>query len=458
MAKIKTLFVCTNCGYNSSKWEGKCYSCNEWNTLLETHEIKSSKTTLEQKQQVWKEDTKKNVPKLLNDIHKINQNRISTNDEEFDRVLGGGIVTGSVTLLGGRPGIGKSTLLLQLAINANLKVLYVSGEESAEQIKMRADRVGFKNENCFILSEINLNNILKEAKAINPQVLIIDSVQTIYSPYIESSAGSITQVRECASELQRFAKETNIPLFMIGHINKDGNIAGPKVLEHIVDTVLLFEGDRNYSYRLLRVEKNRFGSTDELGIYEMHGSGLKCVTNPSEMLLSQSSDLLSGSVIGTLVEGMRPMLIETQALVSPAVYGNSQRSATGFELRRLNMILAVLEKRLGLAFAQQDVFLNIAGGIKISDPGLDLSITTALISSLNNIAVSNKTVFAGEIGLTGEIRAVNRIDQRILEAERLGFESIYISSFNKISLDKDKLGIRVYELSRVDELLQVVFS
>jgi DNA repair protein RadA/Sms len=373
-------------------------------------------------------------------------------------VLGGGIVPGSLVLIGGQPGIGKSTLMLQIAMEVPLKVLYVSGEESGQQIRMRADRIGQLRDECYILSETNSSKILTHAQELLPQLMIIDSIQTLASPHLDSISGSVSQVKECTGEMQRFAKETNIPIFIIGHITKEGSIAGPKLLEHIVDAVLQFEGDRNYTYRILRNLKNRFGSTDEMGIYEMQSDGLREVSNPSELLLSQTDEELSGSAIAATMEGMRPMLIEVQALVSTAVYGTPQRSATGFDLRRLSMLLAVLEKRGGLAFGQNDVFLNLAGGIKVDDPAIDLAIVSALISSLEDIAIPDKVCFAGEVGLSGEIRSVSRIDQRIQEADKLGFEQIFISKYNTKGLDTSRYGIQVVLLGKVEELYSILFE
>ena len=373
-------------------------------------------------------------------------------------MLGGGIVSGSLILIGGQPGIGKSTLMLQLALNLSAKILYVSGEESEEQIKMRADRIGEQRSDCYILTETNVSKILTQALTLAPDLLVIDSIQTLSSPHIDSTPGSISQVRECAGELQRFAKETNIPVIIIGHITKDGAIAGPKLLEHIVDAVLQFEGDQNYTYRILRTIKNRFGSTDEMGIYEMQANGLREVSNPSELLLSQKDEELSGSAVAATMEGMRSMLIETQALVSTAVYGTPQRSATGFDLRRLSMLLAVLEKRCGFQFGQNDVFLNIAGGIKVDDPAIDLSIISALISSLEDVAIPSNVCFAGEVGLSGEIRAVNRIEQRIQEADRLGFSQIYISKYNVKGLDPSRYTIQITTIGKVEELYRSLFE
>ena len=459
MAKVRKIFACTNCGNTSSKWEGKCPACDEWNTFVE--EVISKPTTQEQKKQAWKGSngsTKGPRPVALPDIQAGERARIVTPDGELNRVLGGGIVNGSLVLIGGQPGIGKSTLLLQVALSVPVKILYVSGEESEEQIKMRAERIGEQTSNCFILTETNITKILNHAKELEPDLVIIDSIQTLSSPYIDSTPGSVSQVRECAGELQRFAKEEHIPVFIIGHITKEGSIAGPKLLEHIVDAVLQFEGDRNYTYRILRTIKNRFGSTDEMGIYEMQANGLREVSNPSELLLSQKDEELSGSAVSATMEGMRPMLIETQALVSTAVYGNPQRSATGFDLRRLSMLLAVLEKRCGFQYGQQDVFLNIAGGIKVDDPAIDLAIVSALISSLEDVAIPNDICFAAEVGLSGEIRSVNRIEQRIQEADRLGFKQIFISKYNTKGIDPDRYSIKIVTLGKIEELYRVLFE
>ncbi len=455
--KVKKVFSCSNCGTNASKWEGKCSACGEWNTLIEEEVHKTSKH--EDKKQIWRaEGAIKQQPILIQNVKHSKSPRLSLPDKEFMRSLGGGLVPGSITLIGGEPGIGKSTLLLQLALKSQFDILYVSGEESPQQIKMRADRIGIENKTCTILAETDLNKILKQANKTTPDILIIDSIQTLLSPLVDSVAGSISQVRECTSNLQAFAKESYIPVIIIGHINKEGSIAGPKILEHIVDTVLQFEGDRNHIYRILRTKKNRFGSTDELGIYAMETSGLRQVENPSELMLSQSDEKLSGSSVATTVEGMRPMLIETQALVSQAIYGNPQRSATGFDLRRLSMLLAVLEKRAGLFFGQNDVFLNIAGGLKVQDTAIDLSIVTSLISSLHNIPVDKKMCFAGELGLTGEIRAVNRIEQRIEEAARLGFQHIFISKYSEKGLSKKAYGIEVKTLGKIEDLVTAIFT
>ena len=459
MSNVKKIFACSNCGATSPKWMGKCNDCGEWNTYVEEVIFKGTKQ--EEKEKAWKvSDSKKSDPKpmIIGDIQASNTLRLVTPDGELNRVLGGGIVGGSVILVGGQPGIGKSTLMLQLALRIGVRVLYVSGEESEEQIKMRADRLGSKMAECYILTETNTNKIMQQAQQLEPAVMIIDSIQTLSSPNIDSTPGSISQVRECSGDLQRFAKETNIPIFVIGHITKDGSIAGPKLLEHIVDAVLQFEGDQHYTYRILRTIKNRFGSTDEMGIYEMQANGLREVSNPSELLLSQKDDDLSGSAVCATIEGMRPMLIETQALVTKAVYGTPQRSATGFDLRRLSMLLAVLEKRCGFMFGQNDVFLNIAGGIRVDDPAMDLAIVASLISSLEDIAVPSNFCFAGEVGLSGEIRAVNRIDQRIQEADRLGFKSIFISKYNVKGVNLDKYGIQVQTIGKMEELYHALFT
>ncbi len=459
MAKAKTIFFCSSCGASSPKWLGKCPHCGEWNTYQE--EIIQKETVAEEKRRSWagdngKQDMVKAVP--LQHIQSGTTLRLPTPDGELNRVLGGGIVPGSLVLIGGQPGIGKSTLMLQIALQTPVKVLYVSGEESEEQIKMRADRLSAAGSDCYILTETNTTKILQQAQDLQPRLLVIDSIQTMSTPHLDSAPGGVSQVRECAAELLRFAKETNIPVFLIGHINKEGDIAGPKLLEHIVDCVLQFEGDRHNTYRILRTLKNRFGSTDEMGIYEMQSAGLREVTNPSELLLSQSDEDLSGCAVAATMEGMRPMLIETQALVSKSVYGTPQRSATGFDMRRLQMLLAVLEKRCGYFFSMNDVFLNIAGGIRVEDPAIDLAIVASLISSLQDVSVPSDVCFAGEVGLSGEIRAVNRIEQRIAEADRLGFKEIYISKYNAKGLDLKKYGIRVMALGKVEELKRALFQ
>ncbi|MEM9885922.1 MAG: DNA repair protein RadA [Bacteroidota bacterium] len=459
MAKVKKVFVCSECGNTEPKAFGKCTACGSWNTCVE--EVVSRETTKEEKKKVWQSaKIGKNSPKpvALPEIEAGDVRRLVTPNEELNRVLGGGVVPGSLVLIGGQPGIGKSTLMLQIAMNVPCKVLYVSGEESGEQIKMRADRIGTLRQDCYVLTETNTSKILTHAQTLMPQLIVIDSIQTLASPHIESISGSVSQIRECTGELQRFAKEVNIPIFIIGHITKEGSIAGPKLLEHIVDAVLQFEGDRHYTYRILRTLKNRFGSTDEMGIYEMQANGLREVSNPSELLLSQTDEDLSGSAIAATMEGMRPMLIEVQALVSTAVYGTPQRSATGFDLRRLSMLLAVLEKRCGFAFGQNDVFLNLAGGIKVDDPAIDLAIVAALISSLEDVAIPDQICFAGEVGLSGEIRSVSRIEQRIQEADKLGFRQIFISKYNTKGLDASRYDIEIVQLGKVEELYRILFE
>lgn len=456
MAKSKTVFFCTNCGAESPKWMGKCPQCGAWNAYQE--EVIVRETAPEEKRRHW--STTASASPQATPLHAIQTGkamRLLTPDEEFNRVLGGGIVPGSLVLIGGQPGIGKSTLLLQVAVQTSAKILYVSGEESEEQIKMRADRLPNGRAECYILTETNTAKILQQANQLKPQLLIVDSIQTMSSPHIDSAPGGVSQIRECAAEFLRFAKETGIAVFLIGHINKEGDIAGPKLLEHIVDCVLQFEGDRHYTYRLLRTLKNRFGSTDELGIYEMRNDGLRQVSNPSELLLSQREEDLSGCAIAATVEGLRPMLIETQALVSKAVYGTPQRSATGFDMRRLQMLLAVLEKRCGYLFSTNDVFLNLAGGIRVEDPALDLAIVASLLSSLLDVSIPSNVCFAGEVGLSGEIRAVSRIEQRIAEAARLGFHDIFLARYNVKGLDLSKFPIQVHPLSKVDELRGMLF-
>ncbi len=452
--KSKISFFCKECGAESAKWIGKCPSCGQWNTYVEEVISKTSIT-----KRSWGAENKgdKNIPISISEIGSEPIKRINTGSAELNRVLGGGLVRGSIILIGGQPGIGKSTLMLQVALYQKSNVLYVSGEESAEQIKLRADRIRHTNPTCFILTETNVQTILQSAQKLSPTMVIIDSIQTLESPHVESAPGSITQVRECTAELQRFSKETNIPVFIIGHITKEGGIAGPKILEHIVDVVLQFEGDQHYAYRILRTIKNRFGSTDEIGIYHMEEGGLREINNPSEMLISPEDSALSGSTIAASIEGLRPLLIETQALVSPAIYGNPQRSSTGFDLRRLAMLVAVLEKRCGLPFGQNDIFLNIAGGIKVADPSIDLAIIAALISSLQNVHIPKKWCFAGEVGLSGEIRPVSRVEQRIAEASRLGFEKIFISKYKSDSLKHKKFDVKVTVLSKVDDLLTEIY-
>lgn len=459
MSKVKTTFFCQSCGAQSAKWAGKCNSCGQWNTLVEEVVHKESKNDRLQLFSSNKESKQANKPVLLQEIGLSDYPRIAVPGQELTRVLGGGIVPGSLVLFGGEPGIGKSTLMLQLALRLkNLRILYVSGEESEQQIKMRAERIGITTENCFILQETNTQNIFAQISVIEPQLVVIDSIQTIHTSYIESSPGSVSQVRECAAEFLRFAKETNVPVFMIGHITKEGSLAGPKILEHMVDTVLQFEGDRNHVYRLLRATKNRFGSTNEMGIYEMNGSGLKEVNNPSEILITNRKEATSGVAIAATLEGNRPMLIETQALVSTAAYGVPQRSSTGFDLRRLSMLLAVLEKRCGFRLGVKDVFINIAGGIKVEDPGIDLALVCGILSSNEDLPIPQNVCFAAEIGLTGEIRPVSRIEQRISEADKLGFEKIIISSYNLKGLDTKGFKIEIVAVSKMEEVFAQLFG
>ena len=451
MAKTKTTFFCQNCGTQFPKWVGKCTACNEWNTIVEEIIQKEEKRN-------WKQSTTaKKVNKALRvkDISTSQEERINTNNNEFNRVLGGGLVNGSVVLLGGEPGIGKSTLILQVALLMQSNVLYVSGEESQSQIKLRAERLVGKNEHCLILTETKTQNIFKNIEEINPDVVVIDSIQTLHTDYIEASPGSISQIRETAAELIKFAKETNTPVILIGHITKEGAIAGPKILEHMVDVVLQFEGDRNHTYRILRAQKNRFGSTAELGIYEMLNTGLREVSNPSEILISEKDSDLTGTAISATLEGMRPLMIEVQALVSSAVYGTPQRSATGYNIKRLNMLLAVLEKRAGFRLGAKDVFLNIAGGLKVEDPAIDLAVVCAILSSNQEIAIPQNVCFSAEVGLAGEIRAVNRIEQRIIEAEKLGFDKIILSKFNKIN--QKSFTIEIIKVSKIEEVVSVLF-
>jgi DNA repair protein RadA/Sms len=451
MAKTKTSFFCQNCGTQYAKWVGKCTACKEWNTIIEEVIQKEEKRN-------WKQTSPtKRVAKALkiNEISINEEDRINTKNNELNRVLGGGLVKGSMTLLGGEPGIGKSTLLLQVALSISKKVLYVSGEESQSQIKMRAERLSNNNSDCLVLTETKTQNIFKTIEEVHPDVVVIDSIQTLHTDYIEASPGSISQIRETTAELIKFAKETATPVVLIGHITKEGTIAGPKILEHMVDVVLQFEGDRNHTYRILRAQKNRFGSTAELGIYEMQSVGLREVENPSEILISEKDESLSGTAIAATLEGMRPLMIEVQALVSTAVYGTPQRSATGYNIKRLNMILAVLEKRAGFRLGAKDVFLNIAGGISVDDPAIDLAVVAAILSSNEDDAIPQDFCFAAEVGLAGEIRPVNRIDQRILEAEKLGFSTIIVSKFNKIA--KSNYKIKVVLVSKIEEVYQQLF-
>ncbi|RPD49346.1 DNA repair protein RadA [Hymenobacter sediminis] len=463
MAKVKTLFFCQNCGAQSAKWIGRCPSCGEWNTYVEEVIEKADNNPAAN---AWKASTsvgsatnKAAKPKPLGDIIYEEESRLNTHDAELNRVLGGGLVPGSLVLIGGEPGIGKSTLMLQIAMQLrNLRILYVSGEESEQQIKMRAERLGQQHQGLYILTETNTQNIFRQIDQLQPNVVVVDSIQTLHSTIVEAGPGSVSQVRECTTELLKYAKDTGVPVLLIGHITKDGSIAGPKILEHMVDTVLQFEGDRHLTYRILRTIKNRFGSTSELGIYEMQGAGLRQVSNPSEILLSQRTEQLSGIAIGATLEGNRPLLVEVQALVTPATYGTPQRSSTGFDSKRLQMLLAVLEKRSGLRLGQHDVFLNIAGGLRLEDPALDLAVCAAVVSSLNDVPIRNEICLAAEVGLSGEIRAVSRLDQRLSESEKLGFAEMYISQFNAKGLDLARYGIRVHPAGRLDEVLTGLFG
>lgn len=443
MAKTRSAFFCQNCGYESAKWLGKCPSCSQWNTFVEEIIQKEKAGTPS-----WKEDTQsERKAKPVSAIEVTGEVRFTSSDNELDRVLGGGIVPGSLVLIGGEPGIGKSTLMLQVALKMPQKILYVSGEESEQQIKLRSDRLVTKHaDQTLILSETSIEKVFNQIKQTDPDLLVIDSIQTLSSSKIESVPGSVGQVRQCTGELMQFAKETNTPVFLVGHITKEGSLAGPKVLEHMVDTVLQFEGDRNMVYRILRTTKNRFGSTSELGIYEMQSTGLREVDNPSEILISQRDLATSGVAIGATIEGNRPLLIEIQSLVSAAAYGTPQRTSTGFDNRRLNMLLAVLEKRTGLKLSTQDVFLNMAGGIKVEDPAIDLAICVSILSSMHDIAVNDKACFAAEVGLGGELRAVNRVENRITEAEKLGFDTIYISKFNKGAKSSGQIKVKSFGL------------
>lgn len=454
MAKTKTIFYCQSCGSQHSKWQGQCNSCKEWNTLVE--EVLQKAEPKDWKPPSSKQAKRISKPLKIADIEYSKEERLNTNNNEFNRVLGGGIVPGSLTLLGGEPGIGKSTLLLQISLHLNKKTLYVSGEESQQQIKMRAERINPSPANCYILTETKTQHIFQQIEKLEPEIVIIDSIQTLHSDYIESSPGSISQIRECTAELIKFAKETGVPVILIGHITKEGSIAGPKVLEHMVDTVLQFEGDQNHVYRILRAHKNRFGSTNELGIYEMQGIGLREVANPSEILISQNDEDLSGTAIAATLEGMRPLMIEIQALVSSAVYGTPQRSTTGYNSKRLNMLLAVLEKRAGFKLGAKDVFLNITGGISVDDPAIDLAVIAAILSSNEDISVPKDTCFAAEIGLAGEIRPVPRVEQRISEAEKLGFSHILVSKQNKIP--KNNFSITIKKVAKIEDVVAFLFG
>ena len=448
MSKVKTTFICNNCGTNFPKWQGQCTSCKSWNSISEEVILKTKSNTWETESI---KSVKSTIPQKISNIVYKEENRLATSDTEFNRVLGGGIVPGSLTLLGGEPGIGKSTLLLQIAIRLPYSTLYVSGEESQSQIKMRANRINHESDECYVLTEISLESIFKQVKKIQPQILIIDSIQTLKTELVDSAPGSVSQIKTCTSELINFAKKTSTPVIIIGHITKDGNIAGPKILEHMVDTVLQFEGDRNHVYRILRVNKNRFGSTNEIGVYEMNVKGLKEINNPSEILISKKNQELSGNAISATIEGMRPFMIEVQALVSTAVYGTPQRSSTGYNSKRLNMLLAVLEKRVGFRLASKDVFLNITGGISVDDTALDLAVVAAIISSNEDLVLNEKYCFAAEIGLSGEIRPVQRLEQRITEAEKLGFSKIFISKFSKLNISTK--SIKIIFLSKIEDLI-----
>ncbi len=456
MAKTTTTFFCKNCGASSSKWVGKCQSCGEWNTYVE-EVIQKEKTDYKK---TWKKESQSLSvlkPVLLKEVEHGSEERFQVKDIELARVLGGGIVPGSVILIGGEPGIGKSTLMLQIALQfTHKKVLYISGEESDTQIKMRAERLPFRNDECYLFTEVSTQKIGKALQELQPDIVIVDSIQTLQSELIDSTPGSISQIKETAGDLIRFAKETGTPVFLIGHITKDGTLAGPKLLEHMVDTVLQFEGDRNHVYRILRTTKNRFGSTSEIGIYEMQGSGLREVSNPSEILISQRDEELSGVAISATIEGMRPLLIETQALVSTAVYGTPQRNSNGYDTKRLNMLLAILEKKCGLKMGMQDVFVNIAGGLRVEDPAIDLGIIAAIVSSYQNVPIHSKIAFIGEVGLSGEIRSVSRVEQRIAEAEKLGFTTIYVSKFNKLS--NMKSNINIVPVGKLEEMLNYLFG
>lgn len=458
MAKTKTVYICSNCGADSPKWIGKCPNCGEWNTYVEETVVKESPAA-RRGAAAFSSSTKPR-PVLLRDISAEKEERLDMKDEELNRVLGGGLVRGSLVLIGGEPGIGKSTLILQTVLKLpELRVLYVSGEESSKQLKMRADRIDPDNQYCLILCETNLEQIFAHVENVKPDLLVVDSIQTVFTENVESSPGSITQVRECSAAILKYAKESGVPVLLIGHINKEGSIAGPKVLEHIVDTVLQFEGDQHYMYRILRSIKNRFGSTAELGIYEMRQDGLRQVSNPSELLLTQNHEGLSGVAIAAAIEGIRPFLIETQGLVSTAVYGTPQRSATGFDIRRMNMLLAVLEKRAGFKLAQKDVFLNIAGGLRVNDPAIDLAVLSAILSSSLDISIETGVCMAGEIGLSGEIRPVNRIEQRIMEAEKLGFSRIIIPFNNLKGFNASpKSRIEIVQVRKVEEAFRQLFG
>ena len=443
MVKSKKIFQCINCDNESSKWTGKCVNCGEWNTVSERTVAKSSKNYI---------SNSIKSPQLIGEISGSKAERIHINDQEFNRVIGNGLVKGSVILLGGEPGIGKSTLTLKIALTLNEKVLYISGEESNEQIKLRATRIDLNNEKCYIYNETEVNTILKTSDEVKPELIIIDSIQTIHTQDIDAIPGSVSQIKHCAEQLIKYAKDRLIPIIIIGHITKDGAIAGPKVLEHMVDTVLQFEGDKNHLYRLVRCIKNRFGSTNELGIYEMNENGLQEVNSPSKMLISTNQEKLSGIALGCSLEGIRPIMIESQALTSAATYGNPQRSANGIDIKRLNMLLAVIEKRGGMKLSQKDVFLNITGGLKIQDPAIDLSMVCAILSSFFDFYIDHKICFIGEVGLSGEIRPVSRIEQRIKEVTKMGIKTIYLSKYSKINDSK----IQAYTLKKVGKLQEII--
>jgi DNA repair protein RadA/Sms len=452
MAKVKKTFVCHQCGTDYPKWQGRCNACGEWNTIEEEivqatgsraqHEHRPGKAT----------------PIAFFDVPEENDRRLVLADAELNRVLGGGVVEGSVILIGGEPGIGKSTLMLQVAMeNQTLRVLYVSGEESLRQIRMRGERIGQGRDTCFLLADTLLENIIAQAFELKPDLMVIDSVQTLYAGRIEAAPGTITQIRECTMDITRYAKDTGTPVFLIGHITKDGNIAGPKILEHMVDTVLQFEGDRNHVYRILRAHKNRFGSTNEIGIYEMAGTGLRQVADPSEVLLSQGEEALSGVAVACSMEGMRPLMIEVQALVSMSAYGTPQRASTGFDIRRLNMLLAVLEKRCGVKLGNRDVFLNITGGIRVDDPAIDLAVVCAVLSSQADMALAGRVCFAAEIGLSGEVRPVQRLEQRVAEAARLGYDRIIVSRYSRAADQLTAKGIEVVKAGKIEEVFRLLF-
>ena len=453
MVKVKSSFFCQNCGNQSSKWIGKCTACNEWNTFVEEVIQKSSPI----EKLISGSSIKSAKPQLIRDVQPLASQRISFSDKEFNRVLGGGLVQGSVVLIGGEPGIGKSTLTLNIALSSGVKCLYVSGEESDEQIKLRAERIGGNMDNCYLLQETNLQQIIHQANQLNPHFIVLDSIQTIQSETVDSSPGSVSQIKESTSLIVKYAKTNNIPVLLIGHINKEGSIAGPKILEHMVDTVLQFEGDQHHIYRIIRSVKNRFGSTNEIGIYEMTSKGLIEVENPSKVLINNHQELLSGVAIAASLEGLRPILIEIQALTSSAAYGTPQRSSTGFDLRRLNMLLAVLEKRCGFKIATKDVFLNITGGIKVDDPAIDLAVVCAILSSNFDLHIKSTICFCGEVGLSGEIRPVSRAEQRIIEAQKMGFKTIFLSKYIK-ELDLKSSKIEIIKVGKIQEVLLHLFK